>query len=58
MNFSENCTKLFWFSNLFRLLGRKTIFVNLPQLQNFLRTFHRLALLIKTINTYVISFWP
>ena len=47
MNFFLNC----------KGLGRKTIFVLLPQFKTFLSTFHRLVLLIKTINTYVIYIW-
>ena len=47
MNFSLNCEGL----------GRKTIFVLLPQFETFLSTFHRLVLLIKTINTYIIYIW-
>ena len=38
-------------------LGRKTIFVTLPQLETFLNMFCSLELLIKTINTYVICIW-
>ena len=42
--------------NFFKGLGKKTIFVILPQLKTFHGTFHSLVLLVKTINTYVISF--
>ena len=38
-------------------LGRKTIFVTLPQLETFLGMFCSLVLLIKTINTFVICIW-
>ena len=34
-------------------LGRKTIFVIVLQLETFLSTFHRLVLLIKTINQFL-----